>query len=158
MRTNKALIKTQRRSLDEKLKSFRSARTVINPKSGWVKAIRESLGMTSQQLAERMGIQQSGVSLLEQREAEKKVTLETLQRAAHAMGCELVYALVPKDSLEKMVDEQSKLAAEKILGKTLHTMELEQQRAGKAETELHFHELATELKNKLDNRLWRRKP
>ncbi len=156
MRKNRSLAKTQRRSLDEKLKSFRASRAVVPPKSGWVKAIRESLGMTSQQLAERMGIQQSGVSLLEQREVDKKVTLETLQRAARAMGCELIYALVPRESLEKVVDEQSMITARKILEKTLHTMDLEQQQVGKAETDLHLHELATELKNKLDGRLWRK--
>lgn len=157
MKTNKSLAKTQRRSLDEKLKFFSQAKVVLKPKSGWVKAIRESLGMSSRELAERMGIQQSGVILLEQREADKKITLETLQRAAQAMGCELVYAIVPKVSLEKIVDDQSKLAARKILESTLHTMELEQQGAGKAETELHFEELALELKNKLDSRLWRTK-
>lgn len=154
MKQNKSLAKTQRRSLDEKLKAFNLSKAILKPKSGWVKAIRESLGMTSRQLAERMGIQQSGVILLEQREADKKITLETLHRAAQAMGCELVYAIVPKDSLEKIVDDRSKLAAKKILGSTLHTMKLEQQGAGQAETDLHFEELALELKNKLDSRLW----
>lgn len=157
MKQNKALAKTQRRSLDEKVKAFSQAKYIPKPKSGWVKAIRESLGMTSQQLAERMGIQQSGVILLEQREADKKITLETLQRAAQALGCELVYAIVPKESLEKIVDDQSKLVAKRIIESTLHTMELEQQGAGKAETELHFEDLALELKNKLDSRLWRTK-
>lgn len=155
MKQKKYLVKTQRRSLDEKLKVFSQAKIISIPKSGWVKAVRESLGMTSQQLAERMGIQQSGVILLEQREVDKKITLETLQRAAQAMGCELVYAVVPKESLEKIVDDQSKVIAKKILQGTLHTMELEQQGAGKAETDLHFEELASELKNKLDSRLWR---
>lgn len=157
MRTNKILAKTQRRSLDEKLKAFRQTRTVINPKAGWIKAIREALGMTSQQLADRMGIQQSGVILLEQREVEKKVTLETLQRAAQAMGCELVYALVPHESLEKIVDEQAKLTAQRLLQSTLHTMELEEQTVGKGEADLHLQELAADLKNKLDSRLWRKK-
>lgn len=157
MRTNKTLVKTQRRSLDEKLKAFQKVRSVLIPKSGWIKAIRESLGMTSQQLAERMGIQQSGVIALERREVEKTISLETLQKAARAMGCELVYALVPQESLEKIVDEQAKASAARIFKSTLHTMRLEQQQVGNAETSLHLQELATELKNKLDNRLWRSK-
>lgn len=154
MKTNKALIKTQRKSLDEKLKAFASTKGVLNPKAGWIRAIREALGMTTAQLAERMGIQQSGVTLLEQREVSKTVSLETLQRAAHAMNCELVYALVPKESLEKTVDEQAAKSAKEILKRTLHTMDLEMQEAGAAETKLHHEELATELKNKLDRRLW----
>lgn len=110
--------------------------------------------MTTAQLAERMGIQQSGVSLLEKREADGKVTLETIQRAARALNCELVYALVPKQSLEHVVDEQAARAAALLLRHTTHTMALEQQTAGEAETALHQAELATELKNKLDRRLW----
>ncbi len=154
MRTSKALIKTQRKSLDEKLKAFSKARAIVRPKSGWVRAIREALGMTTSQLAERMNIQQSGVTLLEQREVARTVTLETLQRAAHAMNCDLVYALVPKVTLEKIVDDQAQASAARLLKRTAHTMELELQKAGESETNLHEKELATELKNKLDRRLW----
>lgn len=154
MKTNKSLIKTQRKSLDQKLALFQEARAVINPKSGWIRSIREALGMTTTQLAERMGIQQSGVTLMEQREVDKKVSLETMQKAARALNCELVYAIVPKESLEKIVTEQASKAAYEILKPTLHTMELEQQKAGEAETMLHHQELANELKNKLDRRLW----
>lgn len=154
MKTNKALIKTQRKSLDEKLAAFSRTKTLINPKGGWVRAIREAIGMTTSQLAERMGIQQSGVTLLEKREVSKTVSLEILQRAARAMNCELVYALVPKTTLEDIVDEQASRSAYRILHRITHTMDLEQQTAGKAETKLLQEELATELKTKLDRRLW----
>lgn len=154
MKTNKALLKTQRRSLDEKLRAFGEVRGQSAPKAGWIRAVREALGMTTSQLAERMGIQQSGVSLLEKREADGKVTLETLERAARALNCELVYALVPQESLEKIVDEQAAFSAAVLMRKTTHTMALEQQAAGQAETELHRSELAAEIKNKLDRRLW----
>lgn len=154
MKLSKALIKTQRKSLDEKLRPFLHLRSTLNPKSGWVKAIREAIGMTTQQLARRMGIQQSGVTLLEQREVDKKITLESLERAAHALNCELVYALIPKKSLQKIVDDQATLAAKAILARTTHTMQLEMQEAGTEETKLHESELAQEIKNKLDSRLW----
>lgn len=154
MKKNKALVKTQRKSLDEKLRAFAQTKSSLNPKAGWVRAIREAIGMTTAQLAERMGIQQSGVTLLEQREVTKKVSLEILQRAARAMNCELVYALVPKDSLENIVTVQAANSAREILKRTVHTMDLELQKAGEAETNLHYEELASELKNKLDRRLW----
>ena len=154
MKKNKALIKTQRKSLDEKIRLFATAKSAINPKAGWIRAIREAIGMTTVQLAERMGIQQSGVTLLEQREVAKKVSLETLQRAAQAMNCELVYAFVPKESLEQIVDEQATKSAREILKRTVHTMNLELQGAGQAETTLHHEELTAELKAKLDSRLW----
>lgn len=157
MKKSKALIRTQRKSIDEKLTQFLPLRTVLAPRSGWIKAIRESFGMTSQQLAERMGIQQSGVILLEQREVDKKVSLETMERAAQALGCKLIYALVPQsESLDAILDEQCRRAAREILQKTLHTMELEQQDVAPAEAKLHEEELASELKRKLDSRIWRK--
>lgn len=156
MKKSKSLLRTQRFSLDEKLKNFKLALGTSIPKSGWVKAVRESLGMTSAQLAERMGIRQSGVILMEQREVEKKVTLETLQRAAHAMECELVYALVPRESLEKIVDDQAKAAAQEFLKTTVHSMDLEKQKVNEPETRLHLEELSAEIKTKMDNRLWRK--
>lgn len=159
MKKNKKLIRTQRKSIDEKLKLFQPLRPVLLPRSGWIKAIRESLGMTSQQLAERMGIQQSGVILLEQREVDKKVSLETMERAAQALDCKLVYALVPlSESLDATLEKQCRFAAREILKKTLHTMELEKQEVGPAEAELHEDELAQELKRMLDSRIWRKNP
>lgn len=154
MKISRKLTKTQRKSLDEKLSSFAIAKTVIRPKSGWIKAIRESLGMTTAQLAKRMGIQQSGVTLLEQRESLKTVSLETLERAAQSLNCRLIYALVPDESLEKIVDDQAHLAAQEILQHTLHTMALESQTVGQDESSLHLQELITEIKTKLDQRLW----
>jgi predicted DNA-binding mobile mystery protein A len=154
MKNSKTLRKTQRKSLDQKLKAFSEAQKVIPPKSGWLRALREALGMSTTQLAQRMGIQQSGVTLLEQRELTKKVSLETLNRAAQAMNCELVYAMVPKESLEKIVDDQARKAAREILSRTLHTMALEMQKSNEAESQLHLDELAAELKSKLDRRLW----
>lgn len=154
MKKNKSLIKTQRKSLDEKLRAFDAAKTLIPPKSGWIKPIREALGMTTQQLAKRMGIQQSGVSLLEKREASKKVSLETLQKAAQALGCDLVYALVPKNSLETIVDSQARESAKKILQRTSHSMGLEMQMVSSAEGQMHEEELVAEIKKSLDRRLW----
>lgn len=154
MKTNKKLLKTQRKSLDLKLNVFASAKREPRPKSGWIRAIRQALGMSTQQLANRMGIQQSGVMLLEAREQKKAVTLETLEKAARALNCELVYALVPKQSLEKTLDEQAVKSARKILQRTLHTMSLEQQEVGAEESAAHEKELALELKAKMDRRLW----
>lgn len=154
MRKSKSLIKTHRKSLDEKLLAFSEVKTILKPKSGWICAIREAIGMTTEQLALRMKIQQSGVSFLEKREVAKKVSIETLERAAEALGCELIYAIVPQKSLEKIVDEQALRSAKNILKRTTHTMSLEKQEAGSEETKLHLEELARDIKNKLDKRLW----
>lgn len=154
MKKNKSLLRTQRKSLDLKLKSFLQCKKTPPPKAGWIRAIRESLGMTTAQLAQRMGIQQSGVTLLEQREAHKKVSLETLQKAAQALECELIYAFVPNESLEKIVQSQAHKAADAILKRASHSMDLEQQHPETELTALHRTEIINDLLTKMDRRLW----
>ncbi len=68
-----------------------SAYKLARPHRGWVKAIREALGMTTAQFAQRMGVSQPRTTELEQAEIEDKITLGTLRRAAEAMNCTLVY-------------------------------------------------------------------
>ena len=66
------------------------------PPAGWLRAIREALGMTSGVLAERLGVTASGARKLEQAEAVDAITLGTLRRVAEALDCDLQYALVPR--------------------------------------------------------------
>ena len=99
----------------------------MRPPRGWIKAIREALGMSTAQLARRMGISQPGVVVLEQSEALAHIKLETLQRAAAAMNCRLVYALVPEEPLETMVRKRAQLIAMQHLGAVEHSMRLEAQ-------------------------------
>ncbi|MFM8648094.1 MAG: helix-turn-helix domain-containing protein, partial [Methylocystis sp.] len=80
-----------RKNLDRRLTALR-AEPLITPPSGWIKAIRESLGMTAEQLARRMGVVQSRVSTLEKAECSGTPSLKSLRQAAEAMNCTLVYA------------------------------------------------------------------
>lgn len=154
MKTNKKTLTLQRRSLDQKLK-VEPLQSIPMPRRGWIKAIRESLMMTSAQLAERMGIAQTVVTNMENREVKKTVTLETLERAARAMNCRLVYAIVPLDgSLEKTLDRQAVAAAQKIAKPITHSMSLENQSVEAAETQAQIEDLAHELKLKGDHRIW----
>lgn len=125
------------------------------PRKGWVKGIREALMMTSEQLAERMGIVQAGVMNMEKREIKKTLSLDMLERAATAMNCRLVYAVIPiQDSLEKTLDDQSLLAAKKIAKPITHSMSLENQSVLPPETQTQIQEIAQELKLKGDRRIW----
>ena len=102
----------------------------------------------------RMGIAQAVVMNMERREAKKTVSLSTLERAAAAMNCKLVYAIVPIDeSLEKTLDKQSFKAAAEIAKATTHSMSLENQSVQLAETHAQIQDLATELKLKGDRRI-----
>ena len=113
-----------RRQLDKRLSPL-NADALARPPRGWIKAIREALGMTTAQLAKRLGVSQPRVVGIEQAEAKGAITLDSLERAAHALDCRLVYALVPRKSLHALVEERAARLAEKRLEPTRHTMALE---------------------------------
>jgi len=115
-----------RKNLDEVLCQYKAAARTRPPK-GWVRAIRDALGMTSRQLAARMGLSQSTVTALEQGEAADTVTLKTLREAAAALDCQLVYALVPRTTLDEMVRQRADALADRQLARMHHTMSLENQ-------------------------------
>lgn len=97
------------------------------PKKGWISEIRTSLLMTSKQLAKRLGVSQSVVSRLESSEANQTITLNSLNKAASALGCEVKYILVPKTSLNEQLWNQAKKVFAKEDLATRHTMKLEAQ-------------------------------
>jgi predicted DNA-binding mobile mystery protein A len=117
-----------RKALDRRFAGWRQLPAKgARPHGGWVRAIREALGMTAAELAERMGVNQSVVTRMEQSERTGRIQLDTLQRAADALECEVVYALVPRRGLEDMVAERARALAEQRLRRVGHTMALEDQ-------------------------------
>ena len=81
------------------------------PPRGWIRAIRDSLGMSGTELAARMGVGQSTVSGLEHSEVQGTIRLDTLRRAADSLGCDLVYYLSPRTTLEATVRQQARRKA-----------------------------------------------
>lgn len=106
------------------------------PVKGWIRAIREALGMTAEQLAKRVGVKQPTLHRLEQSEVKGSIELATLRRVAAALDCTLVYALVPKQSLEEAVRARARSFTRRRLAPVEHSMLLEDQKVeGKAEEE-----------------------
>lgn len=103
---------------------FQRART---PARGWIRTIRDALGMTQQQLAKRLGVNQKSVHAMEVAEAGGKIRLETLSRAADALGCDLVYVLVPRRPLQDVVEDRAREVAVRQLDAVDQTMLLEDQ-------------------------------
>lgn len=115
-----------RRALDRALLPFRKLPR-RRPPRGWIRAIRDALGMTAEQLGDRMGVSQPTVQKLEVSEVEDTIQLKTLRRAAEALDCELVYALVPREPLRKIYDTAARELARRELGGISHSMALEDQ-------------------------------
>src|SRR5262245_56463703 len=120
----------RRRQLDETLSRLKH---VDPPRRGFIREIREALEMSTYQLADRMGISQSTVSDFEDSERKGTITLRSLERAADALGCKLVYALVPDSSLEEMIQNQARLRAQQVSQGVFRTMALEQQATNEAD-------------------------
>lgn len=118
---------TARRQLDKRLSILSGVDSLARPPYGWIKAIREALGMTTAQLGKRIGVSQPRVVKIEKAEKDGAITLDSLERAARALDCRLVYALVPRKSLDDLVAERAKTIAKKRLESTGHSMKLEAQ-------------------------------
>jgi len=116
-----------RKKLDKRLNPLRNSQAFTRPPRGWLKAIREALGITSAQLGKRMGVSQPRILEIEKSEKSGSITLDTLERAANEMDCKLVYALVPKDPLEHVVECRALAMAKKQMTITSHNMALEAQ-------------------------------
>lgn len=123
----------QRSQIDSSLEAARECfGTMSVPKSGWIRAIRQALGMTTAQLARRMEISQPSILDMETREREGGITLKALRNAAAALNCELHYVLLPRTSLEGAMRAQAELVAKRRVEEVAHSMSLEEQAMSKA--------------------------
>jgi predicted DNA-binding mobile mystery protein A len=139
-----------RKLLDGHFDEWQQLRTVPRPPRGWVRAVREALGMSAAALAARMGITAGAVTRLEQSEAADRIRLDTLRRAADALECDLVYLLVPRRPLTMVVRDRARELAHWQVAAVEQTMRLEGQATGQAQ------EMEDELTEQLLHRgsLW----
>lgn len=117
-----------RRSLDEKLQPFQPAEQHRPPVKGWIRALRDSLGLSAAQLGARLGVRSQSVDDWEKSEISGGISLDTLRRVGRAMDCTLVYALVPNTSLNETVLRRAESLARAAITGVSHTMALEDQR------------------------------
>jgi len=118
---------------------------LARPNKGWIRALRDALGMSSADLARRMGISQQRVPAIERGEQDMTIKLATLMRAANALDCELVYALVPRTSLDAMVKDQARRQATERVRRVTQHSRLEDQQPTDADLAEQIEELAAEL-------------
>lgn len=138
-----------RARLDERLAQFGAAERFQPPSRGWTKAIREALGMTTAQLAERMGVRQPSVVNLQMSEENGTIELATLRRAAAALDCTLVYALIPNKPLETTIRERARAFLRRRRQPVEHTMLLEDQQVKDGLTDAQLDEALRETNPRL---------
>jgi predicted DNA-binding mobile mystery protein A len=120
------------KQLDRSLAPYRAARKIPRPTKGWIRAIRQAIGVSSGELARRLETSRQLPLQLEKGEAEDRITLRSLRAAANALDCDLVYALVPRaDSIEELIEERARSEAKRHVLEAEHSMALEDQAVGR---------------------------
>lgn len=135
----------------ETLTPFKSAST---PAKGWIRAIRNGLGMSRRQLAARLGLSVSRIQRLEHDEVTGSVTMKSLQRTAEAMDCVLVYAVIPRTSLDETIERQAQKKALAHMQSISHSMALEKQALDSASNQAMLETLTQQLIQQSKHTLW----
>ena len=141
--------------LDAKLQVFQAPAKLTPPSTGWIKAIRITLGMSLRQLGKKLMITKQSMQEMEQREIDGSITIRALNEVARVMDMKLVYGFVPLDnSLDALLERKSKEIATKIVMRTSQSMVLEDQENSKERIEKSIVERAEEIKTDLSKILW----
>jgi len=145
----------QIQQLNSKMKVVASMKKIVPPPTGWIKAVRTALGMSLQQLGNKISITKQSLTEIERREKEGSITLKTLRDVAKGLDMELVYGFVPKDgSLDALIERKAKELATQIVLRTSNTMKLEDQGNNKRRIEQAIRERAASIKNEMPKILW----
>lgn len=102
-------------------------RQTERPRGGWLRSVRQGLGMTLDEFARRMGCSRTAAAHVEKSEARDRITLARLRSAADALGCDLHVSLTPRRPLAEMARNQAMKQAAKLLSRAGHSMSLEDQ-------------------------------
>jgi len=144
-----------RKHLDKRLNALRSSPVFTRPPKGWLRAIRDALGMTTRQVAAKCGVSQPTVTAWEKGEVQNSITFGKLREAAEALDCELVYALVPRKSLNQMVEERAVQVVDAQLSNIDHSMRLEGQGLKREGLEAERKRMIDELLRSNPGDLWK---
>jgi predicted DNA-binding mobile mystery protein A len=140
--------------VDTTLRQVRRNTVPPPPKNGWIRTIRECLGMTQAQLAKRLGITRQALDGLERGEVSGTITLDRLRRLAEALHSRVVYMIVPDTSLTEMRRSRALEIAETQLKRVSHSMKLEAQDVKQREAKRQLNRLVDEILSENPRKLW----
>jgi predicted DNA-binding mobile mystery protein A len=143
-----------RQQLELTLQKFRSLLLIPLPPKGWIRAVRDALGLNGRQLADRLNVTRQRAAMIEKDELVGSATLKTMRRVAESLDCIFVYSLVPRTSLEQTLRDQATMVAKKRLARVSHTMMLENQELSTNEQKQVLNEMINELVDTLPSTLW----
>lgn len=135
-----------RKQIDSRFTELQSRLPLMQPpRGGWIRAIRTALGMRQKDLGERLGTSSQAVADLERRETDGLVTVARLRSAAHALGAELFYVVIPARPLGETLDQRADAVARFLAGQVHHSMRMEDQATPDEEAQARVAELKAHL-------------
>ena len=140
--------------LDKRFVSFAPLANALRPEKGWIKAVREALGMTTAQLGKRLGVSQQRAAMVEKAEADGSITLKSLEQAAQTLGCRVIYVLYPEEPLTQTLRARAEAVADQQLRAVEQTMRLEDQSVANSDLRLETRAQLMEQLLKRPARLW----
>ncbi len=147
-------LKLVRQQLDNKIDSLRGFAESGTPKQGWIRAIRESLGMSSGYLGQLAKLDQSRISRLENAEMAGDLKVSSMQKIGKALGMRFVYGFIPESTLEDMVRKQAEKIVSKRMARLDRTMRLEKQELSAKEKKNAFDGMVEKLLIEHPKDLW----
>ncbi len=124
------------------------------PPEGWIATVRKALGMSVQQLADRLAVSRNAIYQAERNERSTAISIGQMEKLAEAMGGRFVYGIVLKGSVEEMIMDQARWKAQSLLRRTNAHMALEKQALPSDLLEEEIESLARELAEKRPSDLW----
>lgn len=145
----------QLQQLNSKMPGFAILKQMAMPPTGWIKAIRTAIGMSMQQLGNKLNVSRQGVMDMEKREKDGSITIKSLREIARVLDMQLVYGFVPNDgSMDALIEKRATELATQIVMRTANTMKLEDQANSKKRIETAIRERAEAIKNEMPKILW----
>ena len=147
----KHLIREQLQKTVDRLESIRSVR---QPVRGWLRSVREALGMSSKQLAERLGVSGPRITGLEKSEQIGSATINTMRQAAEALDCVFVYAVIPREDFTATIHNQAKTLARRRMNNVTHSMLLEAQQLSDSDQQKAIETEVENIMRTMPKELW----
>ncbi len=152
MSIEKMVAKQCRDKVNQAVKRFGGL--FMHPQEGWLRTVRNALGMSGTQLAKRLGVTKARVSKAEQDEPSGSITLKTMQSMAQAMDCKFVYAVVPNKDVEAIIKQRAREKARLQVKAASTHMALEAQSLNKEQLEFEIERVAVQMVNKMPSDFW----
>lgn len=151
MGINKIVAQQYRGKVNQAVRQFGG---LSMPPEGWLRTVRNALGMSGLQLANRLKVTKARISKAEQDELTGSVTLKSMKNMAEAMNCRFVYAVLPEGEIEELIRKRAiEKAREQVKQASTH-MALEAQSLSDELLAFEIERIASEIVEKMPSDLW----